>query len=602
MKVINNGHENIQEEIQFIEKEFAHLDKQDYIKNDLLEDLINFSNKEKIQRLIEGILYFIQAYSKIVNIQETEFLGNLIKENEILKSKSVSGEQIKDSIKLLEKLNYNINKETSLIKFYELFLGKEESLFFIKKIKDANLEIRNLNEFIDENENSQLQTTDIDNLLDVYTFFKTLMENKDIKTDENFYKKFRTNFEKKENIIIKLQGYLSSYGEIIQLFQLYDENPEMTTQKIYNLLKNSIVEIFNENNDYFSYHIKYMNQSEKIIEADINEIDELKNKILISSTNTNLIKEEGTENNINKEKLTNNFIVLIDNIKQLINTLNSLLKSGYPKINNLTLKIEDSNAFEANKKENDLQKIIEEYKIINKKYRKLIQKGYEKFPLLRLFYGKQLIQIYEKINNKEINISHLVNSMVLNKIKNFEIEFQYNNEIDDNIENINRYLEKLFDVNNINLDEIYKNNEVMNDLNISPGLYRKVREGDYSELIINIINIYINITGNCPIKNTLLICNEETNIEKIKAFFYRAIFCDKPILFVIANLECLELSVTQNIIKILYSLYKMKNRNINSYLLIIYRKVESGLGRDIEKLIPEKNILFDSFLKEPKKK
>ena len=114
--------------------------------------------------------------------------------------------------------------------------------------------------------------------------------------------------------------------------------------------------------------------------------------------------------------------------------------------------------------------------------------------------------------------------------------------------------------------------------------------------------IYINITGNCPIKNTLLICNEETNIEKIKAFFYRAIFCDKPILFVIANLECLELSVTQNIIKILYSLYKMKNRNINSYLLIIYRKVESGLGRDIEKLIPEKNILFDSFLKEPKKK
>ena len=602
MKVINNGHENIQEEIQFIEKEFAHLDKQDYIKNDLLEDLINFSNKEKIQRLIEGILYFIQAYSKIVNIQETEFLGNLIKENEILKSKSVSGEQIKDSIKLLEKLNYNINKETSLIKFYELFLGKEESLFFIKKIKDANLEIRNLNEFIDENENSQLQTTDIDNLLDVYTFFKTLMENKDIKTDENFYKKFRTNFEKKENIIIKLQGYLSSYGEIIQLFQLYDENPEMTTQKIYNLLKNSIVEIFNENNDYFSYHIKYMNQSEKIIEADINEIDELKNKILISSTNTNLIKEEGTENNINKEKLTNNFIVLIDNIKQLINTLNSLLKSGYPKINNLTLKIEDSNAFEANKKENDLQKIIEEYKIINKKYRKLIQKGYEKFPLLRLFYGKQLIQIYEKINNKEINISHLVNSMVLNKIKNFEIEFQYNNEIDDNIENINRYLEKLFEVNNINLDEIYKNNEVMNDLNISPGLYRKVREGDYSELIINIINIYINITGNCPIKNTLLICNEETNIEKIKAFFYRAIFCDKPILFVIANLECLELSVTQNIIKILYSLYKMKNRNINSYLLIIYRKVESGLGRDIEKLIPEKNILFDSFLKEPKKK
>ena len=603
MKVINdNQKENFKEEIKFIKKEFVHLEKKDYIENDLLDDLINFSNKEKIQSLIEGLLYFIEAYAKIVSIQETEFIGNLRNEKEILSSKSVSGDQIKDSIKLLEKLNYDINQETSLIKFYELFLGKEESLLFIKKIKDANLEIRNLNEFIDENENSQLQTTDIDNLLDVYTFFKTLMENKDIKTDEKFYKTFRNNFEKNKNIIIKLQGYLSSYGEIIQLFQLYDENPEMTIQKIYNLLKNSIVEIYNENNDYFTYNIKYLNQAEKIIEANVNEIDELKNKILISSTTTNLKKEEGKDDKINKEKLTNEFILLIDNIKQLINTMNSLLQSGYPKIKNLTLKIEDAIAFEANNKEKDLQKIIEEYKNINKKFRKLIQKGYEKYPYLRLFSGKHLIMLYEKINNKDINISHLINSKALNKIKNFNIDFKYNNEIDDNIENINNYLEKLFEVNNVNLDVIYNINKVMNHVNIPPGLYRKVREGDNSELIVNIINIYINLTGNFPIINTVLICNEETNAEEIKAFFYRAIFCDKPILFVIANLECLELSVTQNIIKVLNTLYRMKNRNINSYLLFIYRKVESGLGRDIEKLIPEKNILFDSFLKEPKEK
>ena len=67
------------------------------------------------------------------------------------------------------------------MKFYEIFLGKEESIEFIKKIKDVNLEIRSLNELIDENENSQLQTTDIDNLLDIYTFFKGLIEDKNIK-------------------------------------------------------------------------------------------------------------------------------------------------------------------------------------------------------------------------------------------------------------------------------------------------------------------------------------------------------------------------------------------------------------------------------------
>ena len=83
----------------------------------------------------------------------------------------MSGKQIKEIIGILKQSNYDINKETPLTKFYEIFLGKKDSLLFIKTIKDSNLEIRNLNEFVDENENSQLQTTDIDNLLDIYTFF-----------------------------------------------------------------------------------------------------------------------------------------------------------------------------------------------------------------------------------------------------------------------------------------------------------------------------------------------------------------------------------------------------------------------------------------------
>ena len=83
----------------------------------------------------------------------------------------------------------------------------------------------------------------------------------------------------------------------------------------------------------------------------------MKNKILISSTNTNLLKKEGEESTITKEALTKKFIVLIDNIKQLTNTLNSLLKSGYPNIIDFKLKIEDSIAFEANNKEKKLQQI-----------------------------------------------------------------------------------------------------------------------------------------------------------------------------------------------------------------------------------------------------
>lgn len=57
------------------------------------------------------------------------------------------------------------------------------------------------------------------------------------------------------------------------------------------------------------------------------------------------------------------------------------------------------------------------------------------------------------------------------------------------------------------------------------------------------------------------------NIEQIKAFLYRAILCEKPILFLIANMECLDFSLTHDLIKTLRALYKYKNKEINSYLL-----------------------------------
>ena len=95
---------------------------------------------------------------------------------------------------------------------------------FIKTIKDRNLEIRNLNEFIDENENSQLQVNDIDNLLDVYTFFDAIIMDKSIKTDKDFHDKFQKSFSLNKYLPIKMQGYLSCYGEIIQLYYLYGEN------------------------------------------------------------------------------------------------------------------------------------------------------------------------------------------------------------------------------------------------------------------------------------------------------------------------------------------------------------------------------------------
>ena len=235
-------------------------------------------------------------------------------------------------------------------------------------------------------------------------------------------------------------------------------------------------------------------------------------------------------------------------------------------------------------------------------FRDSIKNGFQNYPLLRLFYGKQFIQIYENIKNKNVDISHLINSVTLNQIKNTNIDYIYNKKT--LVENINSFLEQMFRKNNINLSEIYKRNQVLPENELNPGLYRKTKSGQStsSDLIYNILNIYLNMTGNVPIINTLLICNEDTSTEQIRAFLYRAFFCETPTLFLICNMECLDLSATSNLIKTLKELYKVKKGRINSYLLFIYEKVNSGLVRDLEKLIPEKNILNDLLLSEAKSK
>jgi hypothetical protein len=236
IETIQKNNDNFENEIKFIQDEFEELNKKEYIQNDLLHDLINFSIKDKIIKLLKGIIYFIEVFNKIKPIEITDFIKTIKDALENVESEEVNGEQIKNAKNLIEKLNYDIAKETAIVKFYELLLGKEEALLFLKKIKDSNLEIRNLNEFIDETENSQLQTTDIDNLMDVYTFFNSLINNQEIKTDENLLLIFRKNFDAEQNIIIKLKGYIETCGEIIQLYQTYDENPEMTIQKIEKLV------------------------------------------------------------------------------------------------------------------------------------------------------------------------------------------------------------------------------------------------------------------------------------------------------------------------------------------------------------------------------
>ena len=369
LRIIQNQNNNINDEILFISKELKDINKDNYIKNGLLTDLINFSYRNKVSILLQGMIYFIETFNKIKEIQTTNFYNILQETYKKVSKNTVTADEIKESIEVLIKYNNDVRKETtSLMEFFELLLDKEEAITFIKKIKDSQLEIRNLNEFIDEQENSQLTTTDIDNLLGIYNFINALMENPKISTDSELIDIFRKSFEKEKNIMIKMKEYLKNYGDIIQLYKLYDENPEVTVQKVNKILKDSFVDFYKDpKTNLFTFKIRYLSQKDASKDVDINELIELRYKIYMSSTSSNILTEE---NKGSKEVITNKFVSLIDNMSQLNDTLNSLYKSGYPFINKFSIKIENAEAFYEKEKNKKLEKIIDEYKSEEKKFKK----------------------------------------------------------------------------------------------------------------------------------------------------------------------------------------------------------------------------------------
>ena len=273
---------------------------------------------------------------------------------------------------------------------------------------------------------------------------------------------------------------------------------------------------------------------------------------------------------------------------------------GYPKLVDISLEVKNSIIF-MDKREIDLYKIIEEYKTKIKIFKRSIKDGYKKFPILRLFYGNNFIELYKEMKLKTKDISHLINSVTLGGANDIGVDYNYDEEIEDIaiINNINNYLEKIFQKNNIVIDNLFESNKVNSEL--CPGLYRLINIKDSFEVNINIINIYLNITNNYPTINTLLWCDKETTFEKIKSFLYRALFCDKPVLFTITNIENLVSDKKVKLIKILKKIYELKVKILNSYLLIIYDKTDIEVSRDIEQLIPEENILNNNYMKQPTK-
>ena len=125
-----------------------------------------------------------------------------------------------------------------LIQFYKLLLDKKESLLFLKNIKDT---------YMNNNEN----TKDFDNLLNIYIFFKNILNNKEIKSDKDFLKAFNEELERNDAFRNNLTKFKNKFFNFIGIKKPIVNFTICSTNKIIinnDISKNNKNEIFYENN------------------------------------------------------------------------------------------------------------------------------------------------------------------------------------------------------------------------------------------------------------------------------------------------------------------------------------------------------------------
>jgi hypothetical protein len=203
-----------------------------------------------------------------------------------------------------------------------------------------------------------------------------------------------------------------------------------------------------------------------------------------------------------------------------------------------------------------------------------------------MIHGRQFEFIYKFITNNEgiaYNVNNVKNILkyvtnnnnkkMINNIK----ESNEENNIKHMYENVNIFFKELYEENLIKLNTIYKNALLLN----------KRKKGIYSyscpleEIENNVIKCSIYLTGNFPIAQTTLYCNNSTSEEEIISFIYKCIKCELNLLFILIKPEILDIEKKNILIQLLKDLYSKEPLQMNSSLLIVYQNVNENEKSDI---------------------
>ena len=579
----------IKKEMKIIKEHFGEEGKD---TTNIEKNLLLLSQREFILYSISDILFILEK----LNVNPSEYSEKLKTINANINTESSLVELMKVSNTLSE-LDIHIKQQHESLKILRILNNKSSLLDFL--LEKTEEDIRNLTEFVNENDNAFLKSGDIQLLMKCSEFIQELCEKKSSLNDQQFIQAFHelVKLNKYKGIEAYFQNSSDNFTAIQDLYSQNVDRSQFTKQKIKEIYTASRFKIKNTQKKVVC-KVKYGHDYDKYISFE--EILDLRDRSMLQ-------KAESTENENDLQIIIRNYNDVINQIEILKEDIEDLINKGYPvdfklKIfmckEEVYIEIDKPKEIRTLIKEKDKAKgvlkdrkdkfsILEISLVIREELDNLIKsqfEGYINKEVIRFIYGRQFNHLIKYIRLRIGNVDNFLKYFTNNKITKIP-DFAYVrddnfNIFQDMLNNCELFLGYVLEENQLKIEDIYETNKIKRPGYIGLHLYYMKVEDMEKE----IIEWYELLTGNIPTAHTTLLCNDDTTIEEIIAFLFRAIFCKYYVFFTITNVEYLSLDIKNKIIEILNIFYVENKEKMVACLNFIFNSKDSEIYEQIREL------------------
>ena len=583
--------------------------------NRLESGIITFNQKEEIFLTANSCIHLIDE----LEAEHTNFYTQLDNIRKGLQS-NIALEKIEKFGKDLQSNGLNVLSPTPEDQNYLTILyctcDKKNSIKFAASLE--NKDIRTLQELVNMSDDTFVTNNEIQDMIKCSKFLHDLGQIKGEKNDKQLIEAFINEVPKNKGIEAHFMNYANYAAQIQELFSKKLDKSQATLQQINNIMKSStfILSINNTQDPYLTF------EGEFSIEENAEVKSNLKYENIIELRERAMLTRKLGNDNEEEKKIFNLYRLFSERVSEL-EKINQLLKNlgekGYSEDIKIVIDIKQNiPSFSVDNK--NIENYEECSKYLTELYSRITEnqtKYYKNEELIRYIYGRQFNLLNSCLKKERNNalapfLKFLTNDKIDNNKKLNDLKYDYDYDLNEDkyiclFENIKKFLTDFLNSNNLKLENIYEQNIIEEKYrNSFKGLYIYLLESNekgevqrgIEEHILNWFNF---LTGNPPMAQTVLLCNEETTSEELTAFMYRAFLCQYPVFFMIGKIELLTSDKRQTLTNLINILFSKRANEMKSCVAFGCTVRDDSLVRTLENLKGRQYLKHDDKKKIGKK-